>query len=77
LSPPGLKPSAAVKLLLWKFVIASTKIVRRGTATFHQVMALLALASIRMPRKLIATKTAMSTTAAAMPEWVSTPVSAL
>ena len=43
-----------------------------GTATFHQVTALLVRASLRMPRKLTAVKTAMSTIATAIPLTVGT-----
>jgi hypothetical protein len=74
LSPSGLKPSAACRFETWKFVSASTRMVRRGIATFHQVAALLVAASLRTPRKLIAVITAMMITATTIPVPVSTPV---
>jgi hypothetical protein len=72
LAPSGLNPSAAVKLLAWKLVIASTAIVSSGTPTFHQVAVLFVCASFRTLRKLIAVKNAISTTAATIPAPVRT-----
>ena len=72
LAPYGLKPLAAVKLPPWKLTMPSTKIVSNGTPIFHQVAALFVYASLRTPRKLIDVKTAMRTTAAAMPDPVRT-----
>jgi hypothetical protein len=46
--------------------------VRMGTPIFHHVAALLVWASLRTPRKLIAVKSAISTTAATTPLAVST-----
>jgi len=63
---------AAVKFDVWKCVAARTTMVRIGTPIFHQVAALFVLASLRTPRKLMAVKIAMSTTAATTPEAVST-----
>src|SRR3954449_4164810 len=72
LAPSGEKPSAAVKLLGCKPpAIATTKIVRRGTPTFHQVAALFVCASLRTPRKLIDEMIAMSTIATIRPLVVS------
>src|ERR687888_368962 len=71
-APNGLKPLAAVKLLPWNEVTARAMIARTGTPTFHQVAALLVLASLRTPRKLIAVKIAISTIAATTPDAVRT-----
>src|SRR5436305_14464332 len=73
-APKGLKPSAAVKLLAWELTMPSTKIVSSGTPTFHQVAALLVLASLRIPRKVIEVKIAIRITAATMPLAVHTLV---
>src|SRR3954453_11461097 len=68
----GLNPFAAVQLLPWKLKVGSTKIVSSGTPIFHHVAALFVCASLRTPRKLIDVKIAIRTTAATMPEAVST-----
>ncbi len=70
----GLKPLAAVKFEVWKFARASTKMVASGTATFHQVAALFAAASLRIPRKLMDVRNAISRIATIRPLVVSTPV---
>ena len=71
-APSGLNPFAAVKLEVWKLVTARTKIVNSGTATFHQVIALLVSASFFTPRKLIAVISAIKMTAAIRPDVVRT-----
>src|SRR3954453_8991704 len=72
LAPSGANPSAAVKLLgCSPPAIATTRIVARGTPTFHQVAALLVFASARTPRKLIDEMIAISTTATTRPLAVS------
>src|SRR5919205_1417495 len=71
-APSGAKPSAAVKLPgCIPPAIATTRIARSGTPTFHQVAALLVSARARMPRKLIDEMIAMSTTATIRPLEVS------
>src|SRR5205085_6490436 len=67
LGPKGLKPFAAEKLEPWNELTARTMIVNSGTATFHQVAALLAVASLRTPRKLIEVNTAINPIATRMP----------
>ena len=74
LSPSGLNPFAACRLLGWKLTKASTKIVSSGIATFHQVAAELVAASFLTPMKLIAVIRPIRTTATTMPLVVSTPV---
>ena len=71
-APYGLNPLAAVKLLVWNLVAARTMIASSGTPIFHQVAALFVWASLRTPRKLIAVKSAISTTAATTPVAVRT-----
>ena len=66
-APYGLNPLAAVKLEALKFVIAKTKIVSSGIATFHQVTALLVSASFLTPRKLIEVISAIKTIATIRP----------
>ncbi len=73
--PPGMNPSAAVRLLVSKLVSASTRMVSSGTAIFHQVIALLVAASFFTPRKLMATMTAIRMTATKMPVALRTDVS--
>lgn len=50
LSPAGANPLAACRLPVSKLDSASTRIVSKGMATFHHVIALLAVASWRTPR---------------------------
>src|SRR6478735_2358457 len=75
--PAGLKPLAAVRLLVSKLEIASTRIVSSGTAIFHQVAALLVAASFLTPRKLIDVNSAIRMIETTMPVALSTPVAAL
>src|SRR3954453_14322635 len=66
--PSGAKPSAAVKLPGCRPpAIATTRIARSGTPTFHQVAALFVWASLRTPRKLIDEMIAMRMTATIRP----------
>ena len=74
-TPSGLKPLAAWKLPVLKLVSASTRIASSGTATFHQVSALLAAASFLTPRKLMAVSSAIRMTATIRPVVVRTLVS--
>src|SRR5919202_1190055 len=70
--PSGAKPSAAGKVPgCMPPAIATTRIVRSGTPTFHQVGALLVWARARRPRKLIDEMMAISTTATISPLEVS------
>src|ERR1700709_84722 len=71
--PLGLKPSAAVKLEPWKLNSASTRMVSSGTAIFHQVIALLVLASILTPRKFTAVRIAIKMMATISPLVVRVP----
>ena len=61
------EPVRRGEVAMWRPASASTMIVSTGIATFHHVAALLVLASRRTLRKLIAVKSAISTTAATMP----------
>jgi hypothetical protein len=74
LKPNGMKPPPAVKLPPWKLLIDSTRMASSGAPTFHQVATVLTRASIRMPRKLMETKIAISTTAITIPGPVRTLV---
>ena len=73
-NPSGLKPSAAVKLPVFKLPMESTRITSNGTAIFHHVAALFTAASFLIPRKLMDVSSAISSTATIRPFVVSTLV---
>jgi len=72
-TPVGLKPPPALKLLGWKWN-SRTMMVRTGMATFHQVMPLLTCWNSRIARKLMAVKTAIRTIVKMKPVVVIFPV---
>ena len=67
-----MKPPPAPKLL-GCILNSSTMMVKTGTATFHHVMPLLTRENNRIPRKLIAVKTAISTIVMMKPVVVTLP----
>ena len=68
------KPPPAVKLPAWKCVASSTMIVNTGMTTFHEVIALLARVSHRMPIRLSTTNSDIRMTAAMIPPPLSVPL---
>ena len=66
-APLTKKPPPWLKLEPWKCVASRTMIVSTGISTFHDVIALLARASQRMPIRLRVTKISIRITAAMIP----------